>query len=224
MPAIQNNKNTLKWLEGVGSSDRGDQVSLNNVATALVELGEFLIAKAQNNLQKKGNVASGGISSSMVISNLQTNARKMSLDIEIDSKYKFINEGVNGVEQNRGSKISFKTKYPNKKMALAILKWVKARRVVSKYSAHSAKSDKLTGKNYGATEKKNKSIREMSLKADSQKSLAYAISTNIKKKGIKPTYFFSGKNYSAVEATKKEQKKRFAKAFRLDIIENLNKN
>ena len=220
MPAIQNNSSTIKWLGGVGGITKSDQVSLNHVATALVELSEFLIDKAQNNLQKGGNVASGGISSSIVIGPVETNATKMSLDVMINSEYKFINSGVKGVESGKG-KYAFKTKFANKKMALAILKWIKVRRVVSKYKAHSAISDNLNGKNKGATEKKNKAVKALSDAATSQKALAYAIATNIKKRGIKPTYFFSGKPYSAVEATKKEQKKRYAKAFKLDIIENL---
>ena len=208
MPGIQNNKDTIKWLGGIGSSDRGDKVPLNHVATALVELGEFLIVTAENNLDKKGNRATGNTAASMKIVNVQTNATEMSLDIQIASTYKFLNEGVKGVESGSG-KYAFKTKYPNKKMALALLKWVKNRRIVSKYKAISE------------TEEKNKKIKAISDAATSQKALAYAMATNIKKKGIKATYFFSGKSYSAVEATKKEQKKRFATAFKLDIIENL---
>jgi len=212
MPAIQNSKETIKWLGGVGSTDRGDRVSLNNVAQALVELGEFLIAKAENNLDKNGNRASGKTASSMKLVNLQTNATKMSLDVEILSSYKFLNEGVKGVESGSG-KYAFKTKYPNKKMAGEIKKWLRVRKIVSKYSPVSK------------TEAKNKKIKRMVDSADGRLTgLSYAISTNIKKHGIKPTYFFSGKNYSAIEATQREQKKRFAKAFKLDIIENLKSN
>jgi hypothetical protein len=209
MPGNQNSKSTIEWLGGVGSTDRGDRVSLNNVAQALVELGEFLIVKAQNNLDKGGNRASGNTASSMHIKNLQTNATKMSLDIEIASTYKFLNDGVKGVESGAG-KFAFKSIYPNKKMAGEIKKWLRKRRIVSKYSPISK------------TETKNKRINKLVQSADGKLTgLSYAIATNIKKHGIKATHFFSGKNTSAVESTKQEQKKRFAKAFKLDIIENL---
>ena len=209
MPAIQNNSSTIKWLGGVGGITKSDQVSLNHVATALVELSEFLIDKASNNLTKGGHVATGGIISSMAAENVKTNATKMSLDIVIASDYKFINSGVKGVESGSG-KYAFKTKYPNKKMAGAIKKWLKVRRIVSKYAPISK------------TETKNKKINKLVESADGKLTgLSYAIATNIKKRGIKPTYFFSGKSFSAVEATKKEQKKRYARAFKLDIIENL---
>lgn len=227
MPGIQNNSSTLKWLGGVGSSDKGDRVSLNHVAQALVELGDFLITEARHNLDKGGNVASGQTSKSMNIENLQTNATKMSIDVVIDSSYKFLDQGVKGYESGTGKFQFKKPGWGRKKggkpsgkvspMVLAILKWIKHRRVVSKYKAHSSYSDNLKGKNYGATEKKNKSIKAASDAATSQKSLAYAIATNIKKRGIKPTYFFT----KAVKATEKEQRKRFAQAFKLDIIENL---
>lgn len=209
MPGIQNNASTIKWLGGVGSSDRGDRVSLNHVAEALIELGDFLITTARNNLDRGGHVASGETSKSMNISNLQTNATKMSIDIEIASTYKFLNSGVKGVESGEG-KYQFKTKYPNEKMAAAIRAWLRKRKVVTKYKAISK------------TERTNKRIAKMvKSKDDRLTGLSYAISTNIKKHGIKPTYFFSGKQFSAVEKTQKEQKKRFAAAFKLDIIENL---
>ena len=205
MPGIQNSKETLSFLDGLGSNDRGDKVQFNNVGAALVELADFLITEARGNMDKKGNTATGGTASSMKAGPLQTNASRLQVDISINSNYKFLDQGVKGVEGGTG-KFSFKSKYPSKKMALAILKWVKVRRVATKYKAISA------------TEKKNQRIKNISAKADSQKSLAYAIATNIKKKGIKPTKFFT----KAIEATKKEQKKRFAEALKLDIIETFN--
>lgn len=221
MPGIQNNKDTIKWLGGIGSTDRGDKVPLNHVATALVELGEFLIVTAENNLDKKGNRATGNTAASMKIVNVQTNATKMSLDIQIASTYKFLNEGVKGYESGSGK---YQFKKPNwgrntgqksgkgktPEIVLAIKKWLRVRRIVSKYAPISK------------TESKNKKIKKLVDSADGRLTgLSYAIATNIKKKGIKATHFFSGKSYSAVEATKREQKKRFATAFRLDIIENL---
>ena len=209
MPAIQNSSKTIQWLGGVGSDDKGDKVKLNHVATALVELADFLITTAERNLDKKGNRATGNTAASMKAVNLQTNATKMSIDVQILGTYKFLNEGVKGVESGAG-KYAFKTIYPNKKMAGEIKKWLRVRRIVSKYAPISK------------TEAKNKKIKKLVDSADGKLTgLSYAIATNIKKKGIKPTYFFSGKNYSAVEATQKEQKKRFASAFKLDIIEQL---
>ena len=205
MPGIQNSKETLSFLDGLGSNDRGDKVQFNNISAALVELADFLITEARGNMDKKGNTATGGTASSMKASDVFTNATKLQVDISIDSTYKFLDQGVKGVEGGTG-KYQFKTKYPNKKMALAILKWVRKRGIATKYKAISK------------TERKNQRIKRMIKKSDNLKGMAYAISTNIKKKGIKPTRFFT----KAIEATKKEQKKRFADALKLDIIETFN--
>lgn len=205
MPGIQNSKETLSFLDGLGSNDRGDKVQFNNVGAALVELADFLITEARGNMDKNGNTATGQTASSMKASDVFTNATKLQVDISIDSTYKFLDQGVKGVESGKG-KYQFKTIYPNKKMALAILKWVRKRGIATKYKAISK------------TERKNQRIKRMIKKSDNLKGMAYAISTNIKKKGIKPTYFFS----KAIEATKKEQKKRFAEALKLDIIETFN--
>ena len=219
MPGIQNSKKTLDFLGTIGSTDRGDGVTLNNTAAALVELAEFLITEGRRNLEKNGNTATGETATSMIAGPLQTNTNKMHIDISIASTYKFLNDGVKGVEGGTG-KYQFKTKRVSKKMALAILKWIKRRRVVSKYKAYSSKDQGFKGRQVGKTERKNKAIKALSNSAESQKSLAYAIAANIKKKGIRPTKFFT----NAIEATKRERKERFAKALKLDIIESLNSN
>ena len=205
MPGIQNSKGTLSFLDGLGTKDRGDKVEFNNVGAALVELADFLITEARGNMDKNGNTATGQTASSMKASDVFTNATKLQVDISIDSTYKFLDQGVKGVESGKG-KYQFKTIYPNKKMALAILKWVRKRGIATKYKAISK------------TERKNQRIKRMIKKSDNLKGMAYAISTNIKKKGIKPTYFFS----KAIESTKKEQKKVYAEALKLDIIETFN--
>lgn len=205
MPGTQNSSSTLSFLDSLGSNDRGDKVQLNNVAKTLVELADHLITEARENLHEKGNDATGQTAASMQAGPIQVKATKLQVDVEIASTYKFLNDGVKGVESGSG-KYAFKTKYPNKKMALALLKWIKVRRVATKYKAISA------------NERKNQRIKKLSNKADSQKSLAYAIATNIKKKGIKRTQFFT----KAVQATVKLQKEKLSKALKIDIIESFN--
>lgn len=199
---------TDAFLESIGTTDRGDSLPLGNCAKALVELAGFLIEEATNNLDKGGNTATGATASSMRAKDIIVNGTQFELDIEIASTYKFLNDGVKGVESGTG-KYQFKTKRPNEKMAAAIRKWLRVRRVVSKYKAKSK------------NEAKNKKIKKLVTSADGRlTALSYAIATNIKKRGIKPTKFFS----KAVEATKREQKEKYAAAFKLDIIEALKNN
>jgi hypothetical protein len=208
MPAggSQNSKQTLEFLGELGTTDRGDKVPLSHSANALVQLGEFLIKTATKNLQKKGHTATGETASSMRIVNLDIRTIKMSLDIEILDTYKFLDQGVKGTESGAG-KYSFKTSHPNKKMATAILKWARKRSL----------SGKTKYKPKGVNEAKDVKMNKMVTGSDNLKGMAYAISTNIKKFGIEKTLFFS----DAVKDTKALQKKKYADAFKLDIIENL---
>ena len=205
MPGNQNSSSTLDFLGTVGNNDRGDNVRLNNTAKALVALADLIITEARSNLDKGGNVATGETSSSIKAGPLQTNASRMQIDISILKTYKFLNDGVKGVEGGRG-KYQFKNKYPNKKMANALMRWLRVRKIATKYKAISK------------TEEKNQRIKSIAKESDSQKSLAYAIATNIKKKGIKPTYFFT----KAINVAKKEQRRLLSDALKIDIIETFN--
>jgi len=208
MPGIQNSKAVLDYVGTIGSTDRGDGVVLGNSAAALVQLAGFIIGEATDNLDKGGNVATGNTASSMKARDIIVNGNNMSLDIEIVSTYKFLNDGVKGVEGGKG-KYSFKTKRPGEKMAKAIRAWLRVRKVATKYKAVSK------------GERKNQRIKKIVQSKDGKlTALSYAIATNIKKKGIKPTKFFT----KAIEAARKEQKKLFADALKLDIIESLNNN
>lgn len=207
MPGIQNSKQTLDYLGKIGSKDRGDNIATNNLAKALIASGQLLIDTATDNLERKGNIATGNTASSMKLVNLDVRTLRMSVDIEIASTYKFLNDGVRGTKGGSG-KYSFKNPYPSKKMALSILKWLR-KRGLSGRTKYKAK---------GANEKKNKQIHKAISGATNLKSMAYAISSSIKQKGIRPTHFFT----NAVTATKKQQEKLLGDAFKLDVIETLN--
>lgn len=203
MPGIQNNKSTLDYLGTIGTTDRGD--AMPETAKALVELAGFLIETATDNLQRKGNIATGDTASSMKAVNLDLSGVNMSVDIQILSTYKFLDQGVKGTQGGTG-KYSFKNNFVGKKMHSAIKKWLNKRgrggRV--KYTAVSK------------NESKNKKINKLG----SKDAIAYAVATNIKKRGIDRTLFFT----NAVKETQKESKKRFAQALKIDIINQLNGN
>jgi hypothetical protein len=209
MPGIQNTKSTLDYLDKIGSTDRGDDLILSNSAKALATLAGIIIGEATDNLEKGGNTATGNTASSMRALDIVTRGTSFELDIEIASTYKFINDGVKGVESGKG-KYSFKTKYANKKMMRSILSWLKAR----------SASGKIKYKAVSRNERKDKRINKIVSEAKSRESLAYAVATNIKKKGIKPTKFFT----KALATARKEQNKLFADALKIDIIESLNQN
>lgn len=206
MPILSGNKQLqAAQLDNLGSTDRGDKVTLSNSAQVLVKMADYLITEAQKNLDRKGSVATGELESSIKAKDIEIDGSKLSLDIELLDRYKFINDGVKGTEGGTG-KYQFKTNRPSKGMQKSIKAWLRLRgRRAMKYKAISK------------TERKDQGIARTRAKADSQESLAWAVATSIKKNGIKPTKFFT----NAVRATEKEFKKELAAGFRLDIIESL---
>lgn len=217
MPGLPNSPRTLDYLGTIGSSDRGD--AMPATAKALVELAGFLIETASDNLDRKANVATGGTAKSMRIVNLDLSGSKMSLDVEIVSTYKFLDLGVKGVGGRGKGKYQFRYLPAGKKMATAILKWLRKRGIrggnyAKKYGAYGTK---LKTGGTGKVERKDLRIHKQVNSAQNFKKLAYAVATGIKKAGIEPTYFFT----NAVKATQKETKKVFAEGLKIDIINSL---
>lgn len=66
-----------------------------------------LISEAQSNLNKAGAEATGELESSIKARDIDVNGSVMGIDIELLDRYKFTDEGVNGVEQSQGSQFSF---------------------------------------------------------------------------------------------------------------------
>ena len=208
MPSITSKQASLinsGLLSGLGSTDRGDSLTLSNTANTLVNMAESIITEAQKNLNNKGSVATGDLEASLHAENIEIQGTSMSIDIMILDRYRFINDGVKGVESGSG-KYSFKTIKPSIGMKNAIKSWLRKRgKRAMKYKAISK------------TERKDKGIAKMKKQADSQEGLAWAVATSIKKKGIKPTKFFT----KAIKTTEQKFAKEIAAGFKLDIIESL---
>lgn len=217
MPGLQNSPKTLDYLGTIGTKDRGD--AMPATAKALVELAGFLIETASDNLDRKANVATGGTTKSMRIVNLDLAAPKMALGIEILKTYKFLDQGVKGVGGVGRGKYQFRYLPAGKKMATAILKWLRKRGIrggnyAKKYGAYGTQ---LKTGGTGKVERKDLRIHKQVNSAENFKKLAYAVATGIKKAGIEPTYFFT----KAIKATEKESIKKYGEALKIDIIETL---
>lgn len=183
--------NNLDFLDSIGTSRNEATVSLSNIEFVLYDWASKVIQDAQANLEKGANIASGALASSMKILPVEFAGSIYVLQITLADYYDFINKGVSGTENKRNSPYSFKNNYVGKPMALALLKWLRQ-------GANKVRDTKPKKKAYGKLEKKNKGLAKLVNKTDSLKSLAYAVATSIKKKGIKPTHFLDNaveKNY-----------------------------
>jgi hypothetical protein len=102
--------------------------------------------------------------------------------------YDFVNKGVKGYKSGKpnNTPYAFKNPYPNKKMAKSILTWLSESK--SKVSTDNVNTNRKGG--IDKTETKRQSLKKVLSGTDKKKSLAYAISTSIKRKGIEQTKYF----------------------------------
>jgi hypothetical protein len=182
----------------------------------LFEAGLDFNNTIRKNLEKAGAIASGDLTD-VGVPNAYSNDGVFTLEVgyPIGSKqltyYDFINQGVKGVggknakpKKNSG-KYSYKSKFPNRKMALNIYKWLnQARKTVS--------TDKL---DLSKTQKKKRKLTQILTEAENKKRLSYAISTAIKRDGIRATYYF---DRAIKENFGKDFKDSIAEALGGDII------
>jgi hypothetical protein len=173
----------------------------------LKDFGADFIKQAQENLDKSGSISSGNINDIRLQFTKFGNSYNLSLGYpknEPASKYwKFVNKGVQGYggknskPNNTDSQYKYKTPYPNRAMAASIFSWLNRGR-------KSIRSDKYDVKETTGR-KKNLALKKLLTDADNKRKLAYAISSKIKRDGLKATHYFDnaaketfGKNFYEV--------------------------
>lgn len=131
---------------------RHKPINYDELITFLETYGDQVVEEMRTRLRKHGKIASEALYDS--IKSVVKNNRKdgITLSFELLDYYIFVDKGVNGIFRKVGSPYSFKTIYPNKKMARAIKQW-----------------KTIIGSN----------------------ASVYGAVVNIKKKGIRPTQFYS---------------------------------
>lgn len=145
----------------------------------------------RKNLEKAGAISSGKLVDTGVPNVTQTKSGvNLNIGYPLGSKqleyYDFINKGVAGVggknaklKKNSGD-YKFKSKFPNRRMAASIFSWLnKARK--------SVRTDKI---DLSGVQKKRRKLSKTIDEATNKKRLAYAISSAIKRDGIRATYYF----------------------------------
>lgn len=184
-------------------------VKLNAVADALYYLAAKYVEFATDNLEKADRVASGALSSSIVALPMEIMGTVYSVSIKLDDYYKFVDKGVKGWQDEKGGNSPYQFKNYGKsgkkssKMVTAIRKWL-----VSQSLQGTAVNAK---KSIYKREKKNASI------TDTSTQLAIIISRSIKKKGLKPSHFWSDAEKSVMQLAEAE----FAAAIKVDIISSI---
>lgn len=185
-------------------------VKLNAVADALYYLAAKYVEFATDNLEKADRVASGALSSSIVALPMEVMGTVYSVSIKLDDYYKFVDKGVKGWADEKGGNSPYQFKnYPRggggkkSKMITAIRKWL----VTEGLQGAAVNPHKSIYKR----EKKQASI------TDTSTQMAIIISRSIKKKGLKPSHFWSDAEKSVMQLAEAE----FAAAIKVDIINSI---
>jgi hypothetical protein len=184
-------------------------VKLEAVTDALYYLAAKYVEFATDNLEKADRVASGALSSSIVALPMEILGSVYSVSIKLDDYYKFVDKGVKGWADEKGGNSPYQFKNyqgggkKSSKMVTAIRKWL-----VSQSLQGTAVNAK---KSIYKREKKNASV------TDTSTQLAIIISRSIKKKGLKPSHFWSDAEKSVMQIAEAE----FAQAIKVDIINSI---
>lgn len=116
-------------------------------------------------------------------------SNKISFELKMNDYWKFVNEGVDGTAVKHNSQ--FKYKKNGKRIPLDAMKKFIAARGISpamSISAHKRNTKIIaTGK---LNKKAQKTLKKIT-KENALESLAWAIGVNLKKRGLKPTHFFT---------------------------------
>ena len=196
----------------------GEQrVPVTNLPIVEQFLAEYALIFQENvdtNLAKKKTTVKGHLNNDQVFDITKAGTVvELNIGYPKDSEaavyYDFVNKGVKGADSSQSksttSPYSYKSKYPSKKMATAILLWVRQNAIMGRNEDQT--------KNLSSLQEKRKSFKGMVAKTNNFKSMAYGIATAIKTRGLKETLYFD----NALEETFKGFQDAMAVALGTDI-------
>jgi len=143
---------------------------------------------------------------------VEVEANNISFEIRMNDYWVFVDEGVDGTVTSQGSQ--YKYKKAGKRIPLdAMKKFIAARGLSPAMSiSRQRKVEKIAGK--GKLSKKIKKAVKQINKKNALDSFAFAIGANIKKRGLRPTHFFTN---VINESLKGKLTKEISEALKKDI-------
>jgi len=174
------------YLQSLGDVYKKDPIIGKAIELLLFKYAEEWNKEVKLNLTKSKAIASGALYDVSVPIVRQTpSGYVVEFGYPINSKaakyYDYVNKGVKGTQNKKSNSgvYSFKSPYPNRRMAASIYSWLNSAR----------KSVRNVQQATTPLEKKRTKLKKMLTEADNKKRLAYAISTKIKRDGLRATYY-----------------------------------
>ena len=189
------------FLDTLGQNRDDVGVSLSATDAAVIRAAARFVQDARDNLIKADRVSSGQLEKSIVPRVKQWENGVNIIQIMVADYYKFVDRGVKGLKGgNSLSGYQFRTANPSKKMVAAIEAWIR----------HEKLTFRNTKKAVSPREHKRQSVAQLS------NSAAYMVARSIKRKGLKPSRFWT----DAIEELEKDIATGVASALRIDVIES----
>lgn len=166
--------------------DYYDARELPALEKLLVVSAAQFIQEVQDNLDRQGKVSTGTLSTQIKTGELTKQGQTYSISMgypegsDAAGYYDYVNKGVKGLKTGQPSESPYYFKKLSVKpvMAEAILGWLRQNNISAKIEDQPRKLSALQTKRQSLTQ------------LDPQRSLAYAIATNIKKRGLPYSGFF----------------------------------
>jgi hypothetical protein len=167
-----------------------DNSNASPLGQLLVSLADDVIKDLKAALKARDiNTSSLGLSQSIVPSDVIVNGSEVSVNISMDFYWKYVNYGVNGTEVNHGAPTHGKAPAATKSFKDSILEWIPKRGVM------------------------------LPQQFQTYDQFAYAIMTNVRKKGQAPRPFFDDViNDALVQTLKTPIEKVMGRAIELKIV------
>ncbi len=196
-------KKQLEFIESgeieLGGTSKSDfkKVELNNIQNTLENLAAQYSLLLAEKLNATNSVSSGDLSESIQPTSIEINGSVFTVGIQALKYASFIDEGVDGWANSRGSRFKFKSKG----MPQAAIKNIAA------YLEREGKMNQLPRK-YAVVKKEAK---------DWKLAKAESVAYMIKRMGIKATHFWR----DATKDFEKYLERELGTAVRVDIIKNI---
>lgn len=183
---VQNELLNENFLERLGESKK-DFDSFVVVESIISKIAVEFVLAVQENLNKMGKVSTGGLVDGVSSGKIKRKGSVLTVEIGYDLDdpaslyWDYVNQGVRGIvsKQPSKSKYRFRKLSVPPVMAEAIYGWIE------KNNISAVNEDQKKG--LSKLQKKRKKISKL---GDPRMSLAYAISMNIKKRGLPYTGFW----------------------------------
>lgn len=167
-------------LIGTDIGDVQPAKSMAVFADSLAKLALDYMELARKNLDAAERVSSGALADSIIATDVMVMGQKLTVEIRLADYFKFVDKGVKGWQNENGgnSPYQFGNKKPGQKMVADIAQWMRREGLMGRAKVNTSGGASLRER------------RRASL-SDAKENAAYGMAYNIKKKGIKPSHFWT---------------------------------